>query len=275
LEELLSHPAIQGGVAPFIIAFLISLIFVRANLLAGFAVVAGFICLVMLATGISFSPLTSTRKLTLLVLVIPVLALLLQLSRQYTETAFKVFYVLASVGVIWILWPVISRNPSWETLFLTLSYVIYAAWMMGMFMRMSELPASTAGIAGTASGFAIGGCALIGASALLGQMGIALGASAAAFLLVQLIFRSEEFADLTFTMTSGLIAALLLPMAIVFADVPWVVLPLVALIPLIAVYPFADEDCVWKNTIYLMATAALPMGLAFYLTWQSAGALLL
>jgi hypothetical protein len=275
LEELFAHPAIQGGIAPFIVAFVIALIFMRINVFAGLAVVAGFITMVLLTTGFSFSPMTSTRKLTLLVLLVPVIAFLLQISHKYTDTVLKACYGLAGLAMIWILWPVIMRTPVSEIILPVISYVVYAAWMMGMFMRMSELPAATAGTAAMTTGFAIGGSSLIGASALLGQMGMVLGSTAAAFLLVQLIFRREEFADLTFTMTSGLIAALLLPAAIVYAKVPWLVLPLVALIPLISIYPFADEENVWKNTAYLVMTIAVPVGIAFYLTWQSAGALLL
>ena len=275
MEDLLNHPAIQGGIAPFIIGLVISLVFMRFNLFAGLAVVAGFIGLVLLTTGFSFSPLTSMRKITLLILIAPVVALILQASGKFSDRILKLFYGLAGVAVIWLLWPLILRNPLGEMFFPVFSYAVYAAWMMGVFMRMSELPAATAGVTSMMTGFAIGGSAVIGASALIGQMGMTLAVTSAAFLVVQLIRQRDDVAGLTFTMTSGLMAALLLPAAIVFADVPWLVLPLVAMIPLIAIYPFEDEDNILKNTAFVIVRVAAPVGLAFYLTWQSAGALLL
>ena len=275
MNDLLTHPAIQAGVAPFIIAFIISLIFVRISLLAGLALLAGFASMVLSTTGFSFSPMTSTHKLTLLVLFAPVIAMLFQFGVRNLDASLKLFGALAGLAVLWVLWPVIARGPLGDILVPTLTYVFYAIWMTGMFARMSEMPAITAGTSVMASGIAIGGAALIGASALLGQMGIALGAAGGAYLLVQLLFRNEEPAALTFTLTGGLMAALLLPMAIVYAKVPWLVLPLVALIPLISYYPFVDDEFVWRNTACLLVPLAGVIALVFYLSWQSAGAVLL
>jgi len=274
MEELLANPAIQGGVAPFVVAFIIALIFLRVNLIAGLVVVAGFSTVIFLTTGFSFSPLSSARKITLLVLLVPVIGILLQLSGKFSDSIIKACYGLTALAIVWLMWPVLNRNPL-EELIPVLSYMIYAAWMMAIFMKMSELPAHTAGTAATAVGIAIGGCAVIGASGLYGQLGMSLGAASGAFLLLQLISRRTEDAGLTFTMSSGIIAALLLPASIVYSKVPWIIMPLVALIPLMAMYSFIDEDSVWKNTISLFATMAIPIGLALYITWQTAGALLL
>ena len=274
MDELLANPAIQGGIAPFFVALVIAGLFYRINILAGLAIVAGFITTVSLTTGISFEPLSSTRKITLLVMIIPFLAIALQLIDKYNDFTIRVFHVFASAAVLWVLWPVISNNPSIEMLFLTLSYIVYAAWMMKVFMRMSEQPAIVTSTAVTGVGIAIGGSAMIGASALLGQLGLALAAAGGAFLLVQLIKKSDEDSGLTLTMTSAMIAALVLPAAIEYAQVPWVVLPIVAIIPLLAFYPFEDEDRVWKNTITLLIGMVLLAALAFYIATQSAGALL-
>lgn len=274
MEDLLANPAVQGGVAPFIAAFIVALVFIRVNLFAGLVVVAGFATAIFLTTGFSFSPLTSTRKITLLVLLVPIFAIILQLSGKFSESIIKVCYSLAALAIVWLMWPVLSRNPL-EEIIPVLSYIIYASWMVAMFMRMSELPAITASTAATATGIAIGGCAVIGASGLYGQLGMSMGAASGAFLLLQLLSRRSEDAGLTFTMSSGLIAALLLPAAIVYSKVPWIVLPLVALIPLMAMYSFTDEERVWKNTISLITTMSFPIGLALYITWQTAGALLL
>ena len=275
MDSLLAHPAIQGGVLPFIIAFVISLVFFRVNLLAGLAIVAGFAVMVQLTTGFSFSPMTSTRKIILLILIAPAIAFIFQLWYKNLEGLSKIGALFAAIALLWVLWPVLMRAPVSDIFFPALSYVIYAAWMMMIFMRMAELPAVTAGTASMMTGFTIGGAALIGASALLGQMGMVLAATGAGFLLVQLLTKSEEAAGLSFTMSSGLLAALLLPAAIVYAKVPWLVLPIAALIPLIAIYPFADDEPSWQDTSILLLFISPLVALALYLTWESAGALLM
>jgi len=236
--------------------------------------VAGFAVMVLLTMGFSFSSMTSTRKLTLIVFLAPVLAFIFQLGNKYLDGLIKIACVLIAASLLWILWPVLIRGSVDELFFPVLSYVIYSVWMTAMFMRMAELPAVTAGTSALASGIAIGGSAVIGASALLGQMGIAMAVAGGAFLLVQLLFRSEEFAGLPFTLTSGFMAALLLPVAVVYAKVPWLVLPVVALIPLISLYPFVDDDRLWRNTMALSVGLAFPIGLAIYFTTRSAGEML-
>ncbi len=272
--SLLEHPAIQSGVAPFLCALLISGIFYRFSTLAGLSIVAGFIVSAFLSTGFSFDPLTSTRKITLLILVAPVLGILLAISEKYSRLLLNAFYVFGALAMLWVMWPVLSRDPV-DMIMPVIGYMVYAAWMVGLFMRLSETTALSAGAASTAVGFGVGITALIGASALLGQMGLSLGAAGAAYLLVQLLSKQDMDAGFTITLTSGFMAALILPAAVVYAKVPWIVIPLIAIVPLFAFYPFEDEQSIWKNTISLLIVMALPIGYAIYLTVQSAGEMIM
>ena len=272
--SLLEHPAIQSGVAPFLCALLISGIFYRFSTLAGLSIVAGFIVSAFLSTGFSFDPLTSTRKITLLILVAPVLGILLAISEKYSRLLLNAFYLFGALAMLWVMWPVLSRDPV-DMIMPVIGYMVYAAWMVGLFMRLSETTALSAGAASTAVGFGVGITALIGASALLGQMGLSLGAAGAAYLLVQLLSKQDMDAGFTITLTSGFMAALILPAAVVYAKVPWIVIPLIAIVPLFAFYPFEDEQSIWKNTISLLIVMALPIGYAIYLTVQSAGEMIM
>ena len=272
--SLLEHPAIQSGVAPFLCALLISGIFYRFSTLAGLSIVAGFIVSVFLSTGFSFDPLTSTRKITLLIIIAPVMGVLLAITEQYFRLLLNVFYVLGALAMLWVMWPVLSRDPV-DMIMPVVGYMLYAAWMVGLFMRLSETTSLAAGAASTAVGFGVGITALIGASALLGQMGLSLGAAGAAYLLVQLLSKQDSDAGFTVTLTSGFMAALILPAAVVYAKVPWIVIPLIAIVPLFAFYPFEDEHSAWKNTISLLLVMALPIGYAIYLTVQSAGEIIM
>ena len=70
VNDLLSNPLFQSGIAPFGVSLLLGLIFYRlAGFWAGIAVVAGFYAAAWLVTDLKFFPLTSTRKILLLGLV--------------------------------------------------------------------------------------------------------------------------------------------------------------------------------------------------------------
>lgn len=272
LEDLLNNPAIQGGIAPFIVALVIAGLFMKFRNLAALSIVGGVLTTVMLTTGIQFDPMTSTRKITLLIIIIPLIALLLDLFHaEESKKIVPIFYAIAAASIIWVLWPVLSRDPFSETLIPLLGYIIYATWMTGVFLKFVEMPRISAASAAVGTGFAIGIVAMIGASALLGQLGIAFGVAASAYLLTQVVSRNDEPAGFTFCLSSAFIAALLLPAAVVYAKVPWIVIPFIALVPLFAFYPFEEDRHIIKNLIGLFFVMAIPIGLAIYFTVQAAG----
>ena len=74
MDEFLSHPAVQAGVAPFVVGLVVALIAARLRV-GGLAATAGFLCAVGLVAGFTFSPLTATRKIVLLALITPVIGI--------------------------------------------------------------------------------------------------------------------------------------------------------------------------------------------------------
>ncbi len=74
MEEFLGNPAVQGGVAPFVVGLIVVAILGRAKL-GGLAVVAAFAVCVHLASGLTFTPLTALRKVVLLGLIAPVVGI--------------------------------------------------------------------------------------------------------------------------------------------------------------------------------------------------------
>src|SRR5437588_12500419 len=69
--ELLNHPAVQGGVAPLAVALVIATLLARTHF-AWLAIVGGYAPMIALTTGFQFSPLTASRKILLLGLIVPV-----------------------------------------------------------------------------------------------------------------------------------------------------------------------------------------------------------
>ena len=61
MEAFLSNPAVQGGVAPFVVGLVAAIVLRRFNL-AGLTVVAGFCTCAYLLNGLTFAPLTASRR---------------------------------------------------------------------------------------------------------------------------------------------------------------------------------------------------------------------
>ena len=272
MEDWLNNPAVQGGIAPFIIGLLIAGVFMKARNIAALALIAGVLTTVFLTTGISFDPLTSTRKIVLILILIPIVALLLDLFHaERKEQVIPIFYGVVALSIVWVLWPVLARDPG-AMILPVLGYIIYAVWMMGMFLRLVEMPRISAATAATATGMGIGVIALTGASALLGQLGLAFGSAAAAYLFTQVVSRNDEPAGFTFSLSSAFTVALLLPAAVVYAKVPWMTLPIMAIVPLLAFYPFDEDQHIIKNLVGILFVMGIPIGAAIYLTIKAAGA---
>src|ERR1017187_8372468 len=78
LQELLNHPAIQAGLAPFLVALITAELFQRIKL-SGLAIIAGFAITVYLASDFTIEPFTASRKIILCGLIGAALGLLLSM----------------------------------------------------------------------------------------------------------------------------------------------------------------------------------------------------
>jgi hypothetical protein len=121
-------------------------------------------------------------------------------------------------------------------------------------------------------GFGSGGAALFGGSALLGLFGMALGAAAGAYLLIQMITNARLHCGRSFTLPLSLIAALSSGFAVLSSELPWYALLVLAVIPLLAKMPLPEKQPLWMQAILLSLVTLLCAAGAIYLTWRVAGA---
>ena len=123
-----------------------------------------------------------------------------------------------------------------------------------------------------AMGLGTGALALLGASGLLAQIGIAVGAAAGASLLVQMLAGQRAPPGAALSLLATVVAALAALLAVFTGSLPWFcLLPTLAAPWATRLVP-AGERPVWL-TAFLTALAALgPMFLAVGLAWFTAGA---
>jgi hypothetical protein len=245
LQELLNHPAVQGGVAPFLAA-LVSVELFRRMRLSGLAIIAGFAVTVYLASDFNMVPLQ------------------LRWSRWLLP-------VLGGLAAVWTVQGILQHQDTQVALLWgagCAAYVAILVWGMDM---LSDREALRAGSAATAVGIGTGGAALVGASALLGQFGLALGCAAAAHLLIQMISNKPLPTGRTFTLPLAVIAGLSGCLAVLSAQLPWYALPILAVIPVLArLTPLPNCSVLIRSLLLSILTFALA-GAAIFVTWRVAG----
>lgn len=267
MQELLNHPAVQAGLAPFLVALIIAELFQRLKL-SGLAVIAGFAITVYLASDFSFAPLTAARKIVLLGLCSTLLALPLGLLKERWVTL--LLGMLGAAAAVWTVLRILQQQEAQAMLLWGAGCAAYGAILVWGMDRLEQQPLRAAN-AGTALGLGTGGAALIAASGLLGQFGLALGAAAGAHLLIQMLSNASLPTGRVFTLPLALIAALTGCMAVLSAQLVWYALPLLAAIPLAAALIPLPKQPVWIQSLLLSLVTFGCAGGAIYLAWRVSG----
>lgn len=268
LHQIFNHPAVQAGLAPFLVALISAELFQRIKL-SGLAIIAGFAITVYLASDFVFEPLTAVRKIVLLGLLSALLALLLTLLQPRWLNS--LLPVLAGAAAIWTVQRILQQQAPQVALLWgagCAAYVAILVWGMDKLLDQEPLRAASAG---TALGIGTGGAALVGASALLGQFGLALGSAAAAHLLIQMVSNQPLPTGRTFTLPLAMITGVTGCVAVLSAKLPWYVLPILAAVPLVAwLVPLPKMSVRIQSLLLTILTFTL-VGVAIYLTWRVAG----
>lgn len=268
LQELLNHPAVQAGLTPFLVALITVELFQRIKL-SGLAIIAGFAVTVYLASDFTIEPLTSARKIVLLGLLSALLAVLLTLLQA--RWFGWLLPVLGGAAAIWTVQRILQQQAPQVVLLWgagCAAYVAILVWSMDMLSDRDPLRAASAA---TALGIGTGGAALVGASALLGQFGLALGSAAAAHLLIQMISNKPAPAGRIFTLPLAVIAGLTGCVAVLSARLPWYALPILAAVPLAAwLVPLPGRSVRIQGVLLSILTFALA-GVAIFVAWRVAG----
>lgn len=246
---------------PFVVGLAVAA-FARTRWLA-FAQAAGLAAAVTLAIGWSFESLTSTRKLALAA--IASLLLCVWMERARSRAAEIVCIVILAGSSTWVLWRLLAQKDATAALFVAGMAAAYVAWQVGSTLKVSTDPVRGAAAA-TALGLGTGVTAILGASAVLGVVGLAAGSAAAATLVVQAlrgdgVTRSSS----SISLPACTAAALAGTAAVMSADLPWyALLPLLAVAPatLLARYPGA-----LARAASALAYALIPATVAAALAW--------
>ena len=130
-----------------------------------------------------------------------------------------------------------------------------------------------AGSGGAAALIGHGGAALLGASALRGQLGLAVGAACGAYLLIQMVSGQKLPCGRTYTLALSLLSGLIAAATLLLAKLPWYCLPVLASIPLAAYIPVPERLALWLQAIIASLFTGAVAAAAIVLMWREAGGL--
>lgn len=267
MQALLTHPAVQSVLAPFVVALLSAELLQRMRL-SGLAILAGFAITVYLVSGFAYAPLTSTNKIILLCVGSCLLAIPLSLINW---TLWRpVLTVLAAAAAVWVAQRVLLQHPTAVALQWGVGSALYVGWLVFWMDDLQDSPVR-AGSAGMALGLGSGAALMIAGSSLLGKYDLAIGSAAAAYLFIMLASNSHLPCGRSFTLPLALIAGLTSCLAVLTAKLPWYVLAVLAAIPLVAKLPVSEKSAVWVQAILLSAATLACAFSAVYLSWRING----
>lgn len=271
MQEWLAHPAFQSGLAPFVAALIVAELLLRLRL-SGLALTAGFCVTVYLVADFSLEPLTSIRKIVHLSLGAAALGLVFDLILRQSQLVRFLLAIAAGAAMVWVVWNPLSQKDTVELALYGVSLFAFAAWIAVVTDGLREAP-QRAGSAGLALGLGAGLSALLGASALLGQLGLALGAASGAYLLIQMISGDKLPAGRILTLPLAVASALIAGAGMMLAKLPWQALAILACAPLGALVPVPERWALWIQIFLLSLCTMAIAAVAVFITWQMAGGL--
>ena len=270
MDNLLNNPFVQSAIVPFIVSLFVAVL-LRPHgwVWAGLSAVLGFLATVYLLTGFEFFPLRSHRKILLLGCGAIVLGLLLD-ALPWRKFIFVLLFVAAAGSTVWLLWPRYRYVDGAEFWALFVGGAVYAGWLVVACQDLRNKPVQADG-AVFALALGTGVTALLGATALYGQLASAIAAAVGARLLMHALGKPLS-AGSVMVVPLVLVCALLGIGAVAYAKLPWYNLALLALVPALVRISLPGS---LPRLLYLVASVALamlPAVVAMFLTWRETGA---
>lgn len=267
MQELLDNPAVQSGVAPFLLAMMVAASLTPFRL-AGLAVPAAFVLCVYLVSGIQFTPLTATRKILIVALAAAAMGPLIDRAFRTTRLIAVSLGVAAAMAGLWVFWPVLSQKPAGELWLL--AGVVACSLGLATGFSLSQLAGDglRAGAATLALGLGAGIAALLGASLSYALYGVALAAGAGGYLLLQMMRGKAQAAGATLVLPAMVIGVLIACGAMLLAQLPWYCVMVLALVP-IATRLRAPATAAWLQAVVLSLYGFVVATVACLLAWRA------
>ena len=261
MRDLLLHPAVQGGAAPLVAALAAALLLCPLRL-SGLAAACGFFTAVHLTHQLDFD-----KRLLVVALGAPLLGALVDLALRPTRAAGVVLGIVFGLAAFWIFLNVLAGLPARRLVLYALAITAFVAVTVALSFLSQHEPLR-AGAAGVGLGLGAGISVMFLHAKLLGLWAFALAAGSAGFLLAALLLPRRVAAGAAFTLSTGVIGALLACAVVVQSGLRWHYAALLALVPLAVRMPLPRGSAPAQALVALLYALAAAGGVCA-LVWTA------
>jgi hypothetical protein len=235
--------------------------------LSGLAVTAAFCATLFFTNDFVFSPLTAIRKLEIVALIGAALALMMDLLLKKSRYIFILPPLLAGVAVLLVLSSAFSQiAPAHKWQYIG-GIVLFVVWLAAACDGFRD-DSIKAGAAGWGLGLGAGLAAWFAASSLPGMFGVSVGCASAAYVFIQIFSDQRLPTGRMFVFPASLIPGLAACAAVMLGKLPWVVLPILATIPLLVRLAGGKKMSVRGQTLIATLLASIPAAISVFIAWQ-------
>lgn len=236
----------------------------------GFGFIAALGVEVSLLVGFDFvPPKANTHRVVLLGCVAAGLGLLRDLIPGRSTLWVAIASVASIIGMTWVIYPLILRAEGFDRALLVGSVAVYVAGIFLITERLRSIAIMPA-VTLTWLGLGTGGAALLGATALYGELGIAVGAAAGGIALVAMLGTIPSMGAMILYPGLWLCSAAGIA-GVVYSSLPWYSLAPLMLIPWMAALPVPLEWSARHKAVLLSGPMIVLAALAVFVTWYSSG----
>lgn len=272
LTSLLDNPAIQAAVLPFATALVLAFLLARSRSLA-LAVLAGLMVVIGLTIGYSFElPLSSVKKLLLATVLLSAIGLVLDAAGLAWKRGVLAGLALgAGLAALWVVQRVLQQAEGAAATMLALGAFAFAAITSASVLEAGRTSSLRAAVVSACLGWGAGVLALLGASALLAQIGLALGSAAAAVAMVQMLRGRESPLGASLAVPVAVGAALIPVLASATGELRWfalIPLPLAAVVGMTV--PTGALRKTWQVALAVGFATLVPVAATVAIAWFAA-----
>lgn len=268
LESLLNHPAFQSSVVPLLASMLVAAAFMPLRL-SGIGAAGGFLAAVYVIGNFAWEPLTAARRIVVVGTGAALLGAMVDLAFKPTRTVGIVFGTLVGGASIWVFWNVLMQLSVAQALTAGGGSALLGLWLTASMLALQDDPLR-AGAAGLGLGLGVGTAAIFGATALLGQYGLALGAACGGVLLLSMIVGTRVSAGVSLVLPVAATVALLGAGAVLLAQLTWWAVAVLAAVPILVRLPLPAKAPIWLRvalaSLYSILVAAGACAVAYLAT---------
>ena len=273
MTDLLNNPAVQAAAIPFVVALVLGFALAGTRYLV-IAVVSGLVVVLALTIGFTFEPLTTVKKLIVTTFAAAVIALALEAAGVAARRAVVASLAAAAgLAAVWAVWRVLQQMQTPAAWTAGLGALALTLATTGTAVSASTSSSLRAAVVGACLGWGSGVLALLGASALLAQLGLAVGTASAAVALVQMLRGRESPLGWTVVVPTAVAAAIIGVLAAATGELRWYCLIPLPFAPLAAsLVPGGALPRPWQQAFATGFAALVPIAVAVGLAWFSTAA---